>query len=52
MLLWFKASTKTPISTVKYGDASFWDCFAPSGPQAFVKINGIINFVNYLDISG
>lgn len=35
---------------MKYGGASFWDYFTASGPWAFVKINGIIKFVKYLDI--
>lgn len=41
---------KAPNIHYKIGCASFWDFFIASGPWAFVKINGIIKFVKYLDI--
>ena len=34
---------KPLIPIVKYGGGSLMGCFAASGPEAFVKINGIMN---------
>ena len=40
------------IPTVKFGGGSLmlWGCFAASGPEALVKINGIMNSTKYQDI--
>ena len=43
---------KPLIPTVKYGGGSLmlWGCFAVSGPEALVKINGIMNSSKWQDI--
>ena len=44
---------KDLITTITYGDESLmlWGFFACIGPGALVKVNGIMNFTHYQDIS-